>query len=136
MNSRTRMAEKLTLLLMVVGGTWSHGRLMEPPSRASAWRLGFETPIDYNDNEDFCGGFSHQYYVNEGKCGICGDAWELSPRPHELGGPYATGTIVRRYQEGEVIEVMADITSNHRGHFEVRICPAPDPEATQDCLDL
>lgn len=130
------MVEKLIMLLMVVGGTWAHGRLMEPPSRASAWRLGFETPIDYNDNEGFCGGFSHQYYVNDGKCGICGDAWELSPRPHEVGGKYATGTIVRHYQEGEVIEVTADITSNHRGHFEVRICPTPDPEATQNCLDL
>ncbi|XP_042860647.1 uncharacterized protein LOC122246257 [Penaeus japonicus] len=133
---RTRMAQKLIMLLMAVVGTWAHGRLMEPPSRASAWRLGFGTPTDYNDNEGFCGGFSHQYYVNDGKCGICGDSWDVSPRPHEVGGLYATGTIVRQYQEGQTIEITADITSNHRGHFEVRICPDPAGEATQECLDL
>ena len=33
-----------------------HGRLIEPPSRASMWRYGFDTPIDYNDNQLFCGG--------------------------------------------------------------------------------
>lgn len=35
-----------------------HGRLADPPSRASAWRFGFNTPKDYNDNEGFCGGFN------------------------------------------------------------------------------
>ena len=37
--------------------TWGHGRLMEPPSRASMWRLGYPNPADYNDNQGFCGGF-------------------------------------------------------------------------------
>lgn len=36
---------------------WGYGRLVDPPSRASAWRFGWGTPIDYNDNEGFCGGF-------------------------------------------------------------------------------
>ena len=35
-----------------------HGRLWDPPSRSTAWRQGFNTPINYNDNELFCGGFS------------------------------------------------------------------------------
>ena len=34
-----------------------HGRLMDPVARSSAWRLGFDTPHNYNDNELFCGGF-------------------------------------------------------------------------------
>ncbi len=33
-----------------------HGRLMQPPSRASQWRMGFDNPKDYNDNQGFCGG--------------------------------------------------------------------------------
>ena len=37
--------------------SWGHGRLMEPPSRASMWRLGYPNPADYNDNQGFCGGF-------------------------------------------------------------------------------
>lgn len=35
-----------------------HGRLLEPPSRASMWRLGYGTPVDYHDNQLFCGGFA------------------------------------------------------------------------------
>lgn len=46
----------LTLLCVAVG-VLGHGRLMYPPSRSSAWRLGFDTPQNYNDNELFCGGF-------------------------------------------------------------------------------
>lgn len=53
-----------------------HGRLIEPPSRASAWRYGFDTPHNYNDHELYCGGFTRQWVKNEGKCGICGDAWD------------------------------------------------------------
>ena len=30
--------------------------MMEPPSRASQWRMGFDNPKDYNDNQGFCGG--------------------------------------------------------------------------------
>ena len=34
-----------------------HGRLWWPPSRAAMWRRGFDNPPNYNDNEQFCGGF-------------------------------------------------------------------------------
>jgi len=34
-----------------------HGRLMNPPSRNAMWRFGWPNPINYNDNEVFCGGF-------------------------------------------------------------------------------
>ncbi|XP_068245100.1 uncharacterized protein [Palaemon carinicauda] len=112
-----------------------HGRLYEPPSRASAWRFGFNTPRDYNDNEGFCGGFSHQYETQDGKCGICGDPWDQSPRAHEVGGIFATGLVVRHYLEGQVLNITVLITANHLGHFEARICPDPEIEANQECLD-
>lgn len=51
-----------------------HGRLIEPPSRSSAFRYGFATPPNYNDHELYCGGFARQQR-NGGKCGECGDAW-------------------------------------------------------------
>lgn len=51
-----------------------HGRLIEPPSRSSAFRYGFQTPPNYNDHELYCGGFARQQR-NGGKCGECGDAW-------------------------------------------------------------
>lgn len=53
-----------------------HGRLIEPPSRSSAFRYGFATPPNYNDHELYCGGFTRQQR-NGGKCGECGDAWGL-----------------------------------------------------------
>jgi hypothetical protein len=36
----------------------SHGHLIDPPARGTAWRYGFDTPKDYNDMELFCGGFN------------------------------------------------------------------------------
>ncbi|XP_063604974.1 uncharacterized protein LOC134780271 isoform X2 [Penaeus indicus] len=124
-------------LALVVGACWGHGRLVEPPSRASAWRFGFDVPIDYNDNQGFCGGRDHQQNTQDGRCGICGDAWDENPRPHEAGGIYATGTIVRMYTKGQTITARVNITKNHGGHFEFRICPNNNPsvEASETCLD-
>lgn len=45
-----------------------------------------------------------QWVQNKGQCGVCGDAYHLKePRPHEAGGEYAKGTIVRHYTVGQVI---------------------------------
>jgi hypothetical protein len=33
-----------------------HARLRKPPSRASMWRDGYNTPPDWTDNEGYCGG--------------------------------------------------------------------------------
>jgi hypothetical protein len=45
-------------LMMNIKDVSGHGRLIDPPSRSSAWRFGFNTTINYNDNELFCGGFN------------------------------------------------------------------------------
>ncbi|KAK6627458.1 hypothetical protein RUM44_009935 [Polyplax serrata] len=116
-----------------------HGRLIEPPSRATMWRYGFDTPPNYNDHELYCGGYSRQWQSNGGKCGICGDAWDLpKPRPHEAGGKYGNGIIVRKYKKGSMINVRVELTANHKGYFEFRLCPnnAPHKVGTQECLDL
>ncbi len=55
------------------------------------------------------------------------------PRDHEDGGKYATGIIGRTYQSGEWINVTIDITANHFGYFEFRLCPRH--RLTQRCLD-
>ena len=43
----------LTLIPLVLHPSLvdSHARLMEPPSRASMWRLGFDNPPDFNDHQ-------------------------------------------------------------------------------------
>ena len=93
-----------------------HGRLIEPPSRASAWRYGFDTPPNYNDHELYCGGFNVQHNRNGGKCGECGDNYALPvPRPHEFGGKWGLGVIVRKYQPGAVMTVRVELTASHMG---------------------
>ena len=41
----------LLLLVLLPSPVHSHARLMEPPSRASMWRLGFDNPPDFNDHQ-------------------------------------------------------------------------------------
>ncbi|XP_023318551.1 uncharacterized protein LOC106655600 isoform X2 [Trichogramma pretiosum] len=122
----------------LVGQVSAHGRLIEPPSRGSMWRYGFDTPHDYNDHESYCGGFTRQWQTNHGRCGICGDPWDSrEPRAHELGGKYGKGVIVRRYRTGAVIPVRVELTANHMGYFEFRTCPMTynNREVNQECLD-
>jgi len=114
-----------------------HGRLLNPPSRASMWRVGFDTPPDYNDNQGFCGGFAHQFSVNGGKCGICGDPWDANPRAHEVGGKYANGIITKTYQPGQDIDIEVEITANHLGKFTFKLCANNDlnKDPEQECFD-
>ncbi|KAH8362266.1 hypothetical protein KR084_005147, partial [Drosophila pseudotakahashii] len=120
-----------SFFLMTCNG---HGRLIEPPSRASAWRFGFQTPPDYNDHELYCGGFTRQWKRNGGKCGECGDAWDVpEPRPHEYGGHWGNGLIVRSYAPGSKMTIRIELTASHMGYFEFRICP--NQIAKQFCLD-
>lgn len=76
--------------------------------------------------------------LNRGKCGICGDPYnQKQPRDHEAGGKYASGIITRHYTEGQLIDVDVEITANHKGWFEFRICPNNDVKkaAKQTCFD-
>ncbi|XP_038215857.1 uncharacterized protein LOC119835225 [Zerene cesonia] len=129
-------------LLQMLGsarrGAEGHGRLMDPPARNSMWRFGFPNPVNYNDNELFCGGYAVQWEQNQGRCGVCGDADNLAePRPHEAGGMYGKGIITRHYSVGQEIEVEIELTANHLGTFVMKLCPNNNPkqEATQECFD-
>ncbi|XP_055624381.1 uncharacterized protein LOC129767465 [Toxorhynchites rutilus septentrionalis] len=124
----------LVQLLCGITAVIGHGRLMDPPSRNAMWRFGFPNPVNYNDNELFCGGYAVQWEQNQGNCGVCGDAYHLrSPRPHEDGGEYGHGIVSRRYFAGQEIDVEIELTANHMGRFELFLCPQYD--ATQECFD-
>ncbi|KAL5018830.1 hypothetical protein ScPMuIL_004552 [Solemya velum] len=113
-----------------------HGRLVEPPSRSSMWRYGYDNPPNYDDNQLFCGGFQVQWTQNYGKCGVCGDPWQ-GPWENEPGGKYANGIMVRRYEPGEVINVTIELTANHHGWMEFRLCANDNPNrrVRQECFD-
>ena len=60
--SRRGLALLVTCLLLPAwrqgSGVEGHGRLIDPPSRATMWRYGFDTKADYDDNAGYCGGKS------------------------------------------------------------------------------
>ncbi|XP_076234219.1 uncharacterized protein LOC143179082 [Calliopsis andreniformis] len=119
-------------------GIYGHGMMLDPVSRSSAWRKGFPTEPNYNDNELFCGGLGIQWDQNGGKCGECGDNYALPrPRPNENGGTYGTGIIVKRYQPGETITVTVKLSANHLGTFSFQLCPLEHPHdlETEDCFN-
>ncbi|CAH1773491.1 unnamed protein product [Owenia fusiformis] len=126
----------IIVFLYGVSSAWGHGIMIEPPARPSLWRYGYRVPKNYEDNQVFCGGYAKHWYENGGKCGPCGDPWE-GPRDNEAGGKYAKGIIVRKYQTGQTIDVYINITVNHWGWFEFKLCPNNDVNTpiTHDCLD-
>ncbi|KAI0231353.1 hypothetical protein LSAT2_018283, partial [Lamellibrachia satsuma] len=125
------------LMLLCAVEIRGHGRLRVPPSRSSMWREGFNNPINYNDHELFCGGAWYQNGQNGGKCGICGDPWGKPNPENEAGGKYANGIITRTYTEGQEIGIAVEVTVQHGGWFEFRICPNNDvtTPATHECLN-
>lgn len=59
---------QLTVILFLMFGMGTveisaHGRLMEPPARNAMWRFGFPNPVNYNDNELFCGGYAGLFLI-------------------------------------------------------------------------
>ena len=50
------MVMTVVMMTMTLRSVSSHGRLVEPPSRSSMWRYGFNTPHNYDDNAINCGG--------------------------------------------------------------------------------
>ncbi|XP_047110088.1 uncharacterized protein LOC124784833 [Schistocerca piceifrons] len=139
-SSRHLKVLAVVLLLLQVAlqpGVEAHARLMDPPARNSMWRFGYLTPVNYNDNELYCGGFTVQWQQYNGSCGLCGDSFgEPKPRPHEAGGLYGKGVISRNYVTGQEIQVEVDLTANHYGYFEMFICPNNNPkfEVDEECL--
>ncbi|KAG8198470.1 hypothetical protein JTE90_022200 [Oedothorax gibbosus] len=127
----------LLVFPLCIGLVLGHASLYEPPGRSSMWRFGFKTPRNDDDMELFCGGITKLWEINQGKCGICGDAWDVpEPRPNEDGGKFGKGIVVRTYKSGQEIKVTLNMVANHEGWFEFKLCPVekgvvPD----QACLD-
>ena len=57
------MTVTVTMKTQQMAEVAGHGRLMDPPARNSMWRLGFDNPVNYNDNELYCGGRMVRYFI-------------------------------------------------------------------------
>merc|ERR1712012_460581 len=129
---------QISFILFFISTVQPHGFLYDPPARNAMWRFGYSNPVNYNDNELYCGGFSVQWSNNDGKCGVCGDNWaDPAPRSHEAGGKYGNGVIGKTYAMGQTIDVDIDISANHWGYFVLNICPVDgkNKDPTQECFD-
>lgn len=75
----------------------------------------------------------------DGKCGVCGDAWDLpQPRPNEAGGDYAKGIISRTYaSDKHFIDTVINVTSSISGYFVFNICPNNNvtQRVSEECLE-
>ena len=124
----------VVLSLGLIASVLGHGYLLDPPSRNTAWRFGFDNPKHFTDNELNCGGFSNQWNKNNGKCGVCGDPYEKKDPEFIVPGAYAKGIITKTYEMGQEIEVLVELTSNHRGYFVFRLGKIGTPPITEEKL--
>ncbi|XP_063432002.1 uncharacterized protein LOC134714575 [Mytilus trossulus] len=125
------------LFLFTLPVSKGHGMMIEPAMRSSLWRFNYPgAEPNYNDNGVNCGGFTNQHERQNGRCGVCGDPFQ-GPRNNEAGGKYGKGIIARTYKSGQYIKVVSDITANHGGYIELRLCPHDSPRVpvTQQCLN-
>ncbi|CAH0725499.1 unnamed protein product, partial [Brenthis ino] len=120
-----------TIIVLVAG----HGRLLDPPSRASIWRFNANAKPNYDDAGLNCGGVYRQHVRNRGKCGICGDPYDMKePRPHEIGGTFGKGIIAAKYKAEQILPITVEITAFHQGYWTFKICPNPK-STSQSCFD-
>ena len=147
------------ITVQVVNG---HGMMMNPPGRSSMYHYFPEAIPNYNEMSLNCGGvdvcsypklftvknnnLSFYFYMvkiqfneNGGMCGECGDNYALPrPRQNEEGGKYGKGIIGQTYKPGTPIQISIQLTANHLGYFEFRLCAdkqSADELVTQQCLD-
>ncbi|CAF0837106.1 unnamed protein product [Adineta steineri] len=131
----------LIVFFYCITSAYGHGYLLEPVARSSAWLVdpSFKQCCTWpQHNEMFCGGIGHQWNINDGKCSICGEAYDKPVKLFEKGGTMYKGTIVQKYTQGQQIEVKVVLSANHKGYFEFRLCnldASPLADATQECLD-
>lgn len=105
---------KIIVLIGLFHSSFQHGYLIDPPARSSAWLLDddfYECCQEYNHNQMFCGGKSHQWIINQGKCSICGEAWDEPNKKFEKGGEKYLGYILREYKTGSVMDVTVEVLS-------------------------
>ncbi|EFA07374.1 uncharacterized protein LOC656897 [Tribolium castaneum] len=118
-----------SILLKEISG---HGMMLEPPNRSSLWRYDKSALPNYQDNQNFCGGYYVQWELNGGRCGVCGDTYsDPHPQDNENSGKYGSGKIVRTYEAGSVINVDVWLSKNHLGSFEFSLCEITNPNAPE-----
>jgi len=138
-----------------------HGRLMNPVSRSSAWRIPKYRdlfPVFRFDTE-WCASFRRIDIARNATCGVCGPVYNGKPEEPltEIRKKYrmvnATSFernshafkniasfipyIVETYRKGQWIKPRVKIEANHKGNVSFRVCPVVDEKVdpTMECFD-
>lgn len=54
----------IAITIINISEIFCHGMLMEPVNRGSAWKKNFKTPINYDDDGNYCGGYSVLFIIH------------------------------------------------------------------------
>ncbi|XP_068895348.1 uncharacterized protein [Tenebrio molitor] len=126
------------VLCLFIDNISGHGMMLDPPNRSSLWRFNPSAPINYDDDQNYCGGMTEQWDYFGGKCGVCGDRYDdPHPQDNENTGKYGKGIIAKQYTSGSVIDIEVLLTTNHMGYFNFSLCVLEDPnapESGEDCF--
>ena len=115
-------------------GVWSRQVDRPRQQKLRAWRFFPNRPKQYTDNELNCGGFIVQSQ-NKGRWVVCGDAYHIKNPKYTYPGKYADGFITKNCTEGQEIEVIVEVTSNHQGFFRFSVGKLAKPPITQKKLN-
>ncbi|PVD29343.1 hypothetical protein C0Q70_11941 [Pomacea canaliculata] len=102
------------LVVVMAAVTEGHGRVWEPPQRATMWRRGFDTTRDYNDNSLYCGGFKRLY---------------MAENVYKTKDEEAIKPIEGRWREKQLVCSALEILVSHH-----RFLPAHVERENKDCL--
>ena len=92
--------------------------------RFSAEVMICEAEICISDESFTLSGYNVLWNWNQGKCGVCGDPWDASPRQHEApGGMFANGNIVASYKQADWIDVAIEVGHNFLAGNQVHLWP-------------
>lgn len=61
--------------------------------------------------------------MNLGKCGVCGDLYDVLFCYNEVGGKFVNGIVFCYYSINDIfINVIVEVKKNMRGYFEFCLC--------------
>ena len=79
--------------------------------------------MDHLDDQTGCAAAAANVSGNE-ECAVCGDKADLpTPRPHEIGGQFGGGSLVRTYNQGDLMPLVIQFTRERAFVNTIRICP-------------
>ena len=79
--------------------------------------------------------FQRQWKINDGKCGLCGDPWDVKERPHEDRERFPEVFVIKPEEGQDIIKIFAELPYGSNGSVEVRLCDSQKLRPTKACFE-